>query len=537
MYYSVIIGAFALAGAHLGVGDQLFGGQQVPQFQFHDDGRPDGRYRGRLFGRGRRGGAETQSHAQEQQNALDLHITNVHRIIDYSDIIVTFESGNHSINHMKIGKFFLVGALLLAVGCANAPKAPKSGPMLAERIDSGFPTAHATFNGMNFASDGKLYYVLTSTRYDEGGHFYRYDPATGSVEFIADIAQALGDLDQKCIAQGKSHVDFEEYDGKLYFATHMGYYQIVDGAELTPTDLPDGWKPYRGGHFVYYDLKTGEIVDLGIAPDKGGIITMTMDKERKHLYGLTWPLGTFLDYDMATGTVKDCGSTFKAGETNPANPGYRVICRSMFVDPRDGNVYWSVGDGDIYSYNPAEGTPKMVEGADLRLDYFGKYDPSKPGSMSYNWRKICWYVPDGKAYGVHGNSGYLFSFDPREKKVEIVDRITSEPSRRGGMFDGFGYGYLSFKIDEHGTVYYLTGAPIFENGKKVEGKKEQFHLVTYSIPEQKYQDLGPVVFPDGSSPTLINSLDVDKDGSVYCIATFREEGHETTDLIRFRPTH
>ena len=67
---------------------------------------------------------------------------------------------------------------------------------------------------------------------------------------------------------------------------------------------------------------------------------------------------------------------------------------------------------------------------DLRIDYFGHYDPADAGSMGYNWRKIEWYAPDGKAYGVHGNSGYLFSFDPREKKIELLERITSEPSRR-----------------------------------------------------------------------------------------------------------
>ena len=95
----------------------------------------------------------------------------------------------------------------------------------------------------------------------------------------------------------------------------------------------------------------------------------------------------------------------------------------------------------------------MLEDVDLRIDYFGHYDTAHAGSIGYNWRKICWYAPDGKAYGVHGNSGYLFSFDPREKKIELLDRITSEPSRRCGMGDQFSYGYLGFTISPEGRIF------------------------------------------------------------------------------------
>ncbi len=66
--------------------------------------------------------------------------------------------------------------------------------------------------------------------------------------------------------------------------------------------------------------------------------------------------------------------------------------------------------------------------------------------MGYNWRSIIWYEAEGAAYGVHGNSGYLFKFDPKSSKVEIVERITSEPSKKSGMFDQFSYGYLGFLL-------------------------------------------------------------------------------------------
>src|SRR3546814_20534445 len=89
----------------------------------------------------------------------------------------------------------------------------------------------------------------------------------------------------------------------------------------------------------------------------------------------------------------------------------------MFVDPKDGIVYLSTSEGDILYFRPgASGLEKMEE-INLKLDYFGTYDPRGPGSMAYNWRKVFWYGAEGVAYGVHGNSGYLFRFDPHRKEI------------------------------------------------------------------------------------------------------------------------
>ena len=70
--------------------------------------------------------------------------------------------------------------------------------------------------------------------------------------------------------------------------------------------------------------------------------------------------------------------------------------------------------------------------------------------MGYNWRQVVWYPADKHIYGVHGNSGYLFRFDPKAERVEVLDRITSRPSKRSGMFDQFSYGYLGFTLGPDG---------------------------------------------------------------------------------------
>ncbi len=162
--------------------------------------------------------------------------------------------------------------------------------------------------------------------------------------------------------------------------------------------------------------------------------------------------------------------------------------------------------------------------------------------MGYNWRQSVWYPAEKAIYAVHGNSGYLFRFDPRAERVDVVERITSEPSKRSGMFDQFTYGYLGFTLGPDGhTLYYLTGGAIFENGRRVPGDKnitvgvrgkENLHLITYDIPAKKYTDHGPIFFPDGQRPSYVNSIAVAKDGTVYSLSRIRENGHMRTDLIR-----
>ncbi|GAB2779066.1 hypothetical protein GCM10027275_23240 [Rhabdobacter roseus] len=425
----------------------------------------------------------------------------------------------------------------------DTQEVPAKQALVATPYYSGFALAHDTYNAITAASDGKIYYVLCSESHQIGGQMHVYDPLTDQTTFLADLTEICGEKDLKAIPQGKSHVRFYEHNGKLYFGTHVGYYQMIDGMERLPENAPDGYQLYPGGHIVSYDLATGEFDDLALVPEGEGLLTMTLDREREHIYALTWPLGYFLDYNLATGELKNLGLTCGRGEAGEVGEDYRVICRSLFVDPRDGLVYLSTGEGDILSYGPGSPSLEKVPELDLRLDYFGKYDPTRPGSMGYNWRKIFWYAPEQVAYGVHGNSGYLFRFDPRARKIEIVERLASEPSQKSGMFDQFSYGYLGFQPGPDGqTIYYLTGGPIYIDGKRVKGAEEiakgaakgleNLHLVTYHIPSGTYQDHGPIFYPDGSRPTYVNSVTVGADGAVYTLARFDHDGKEIQDLVK-----
>jgi hypothetical protein len=441
--------------------------------------------------------------------------------------------------------------LVLAAGCsfstctaANLDPFQPAHRLQAAVYDSGFPESHDTYNGMGCASDGTVYYVLCSEKYDVGAKMYRFNPKTRKPELVGDLTEACGEKGKKSIVQGKSHVSFVESEGKLHFATHIGFYSIIDGKETMGVP-PEGWTRYPGGHLLSYDLKTGKFEDYGIAPDGEGILAFNMDARRGRMFGLTWPSGIFFRYDKTTKQMKSFGKVCAEGE-NGVGASYRTICRSIAVDPDEGSAYFTTSEGTIMRWRPDTDVMEPVAGENMRKDYFGLYDPTSPGHMGYNWRQTAWHPGEKVIYAVHGNSGYLFRFDPRASRIEVLDRITSQPSKRSGMFDQFSYGYLGFAIGSDArTIYYLTGGPIYENGRRVAGKAstamgeakglENLHLITYDTRSQTYRDHGAVFYPDGQRPLYVNSIAVGLDGTVYSLGRVPEGGRFRTDLFSVKP--
>ncbi|MGK6351739.1 hypothetical protein [Parapedobacter sp. DT-150] len=419
---------------------------------------------------------------------------------------------------------------------------PKQEALIAQPYYSGFAIAHDTYNAISKAGDGRIYYILSSEQVDEGGKMFVYDPQSDETSLLADLTEICGEAGQHAVAQGKSHSRFYEYRGKLYLSTHVGYYEMVNGMERLPKNLPAGIAPYPGGHFLSYDLGSGAFEELCTAPEGEGFVAMTMDAQRGQLFGITWPTGYFVHYDVENRSVHRVDPVSERGEAGDPGHDFRTLCRSLLVNPTDGKVYFTTADGDIFAYDPGARAIRKLE-VELKLDYFGSYDPTHPGSMAYNWRKIFWYSPEQVAYGIHGNSGYLFRFDPNVPSIELVQRLTSAASQRSGMYDQFSYGYLGFQLGPDGhTIYYLTGGPVYEDGQRVKGQDliakggakgvENLHLVTYHIPERRYTDHGPIFYPDGSRPSYVNAIAVGDDGFLYTLARYTYQGREIADLIK-----
>jgi hypothetical protein len=437
----------------------------------------------------------------------------------------------------------LSGSAINRISFAATDGSTTTPKLTARTFNSGFADAHDTYNGLSAASDGRIYYVLSSQRYDIGAQLFAFDPAAKQIRHLGDLTEACGEKGNNTIVQGKSHVNFVEADGKLYFSTHIGYYSIIDGMEKMGIP-PTGWSAYPGGHLLAYNMKTGRFEDLGIVPQKEGVLTMNMDGRRGRIFGLTWPSGIFFRFDVAKKDMKSFGSVFAEGE-NGKGASYRTICRSIAVNFDDGSAWFTNSEGTFFRYDQQTDTLVPVGGEDMKKDYFGIYDPTSPGHMGYNWRQTFWHPLENAIYGVHGNSGYLFRLELRGPQLEVLERLTSLPSKRSGMFDQFSYGYLGFGLGPDGrTIHYLTGGPIYEKGRRLKGKDstamgeakglEDLHLITWDIPTGSYRDHGAIFYENGDRPLYVNSLAVGKDGSVYFLARISSGGKTRTDLVEVR---
>ena len=442
----------------------------------------------------------------------------------------------------------------------------------------------------------------------------------GRIAWVGDLDQACGNLaaaHPPPIAQGKTHCPFVQSPcGRfLYTATHVGFYSTVDGMEVFPDPPPAGRGPYGGGRFLRLDLRGGGWEDLsgpiavlgGSQPE--GVLAFTADAQRGALYGITWPRGHFISLQLKRGggdggdgggggggggagrsgvkaAVTDHGPVSHGGESvHPRTGRYRALCRSLAVDPRDGDVYFSTAEGHLRRYSARRRRLLPLPAAEpgdtppLKLDYFGQgYDVASAGTMAWNWRQVVWVPAQGCFFGVHGNSGYLFAFAPVPDddaggrapateaelarcagQVRVLERLTSLPSRRAGVSDLFTYGYLGFSLGPDGrTLYYLTGGPRYREQRRVRGVEhipagasrgeENLHLVTYDIPTQHVIDHGAIHLArkpgvcrgagdggggedgaDGEAvvPSYVNSIAVGPDGAVYSLGRIHsdDEGH------------
>ncbi len=408
--------------------------------------------------------------------------------------------------------------------------------IIATRYSTNFPQSKGNYNGISSASDGLIYYVLCSGDLNVGAQMYSFNPKGGQITHLADLTEETDGYDMKAIPQGKSHVNFYEYKGKLYFATHVDFYKNVDGKELMG-DPPAGYKPYQGGHILSYDMKTGEIEDLGIAsPTRGGIIAQTMDTERGRIYGLTWPAGEVFRYDVESRDLKQFGKFFADGEEGDGDR-YQILSRSLTVSKNNGSMFFNNPLGEIYEYIFDQDEIKKVDTENLKKDYFGV---PVGRSMGYQWRQSVWSELDQMIYGVHNESEYLFSLDPITKKVTLIDRVASETSKKAGAM-GYGFSLGLVFGPENKVLYHISHAypneeefEKFGPGAVDDLRLKNHHVISYDLTEQKYEDLGEIIFEDGSEPIHINSLALGSDGNFYALATLElENGGETTDLISF----
>src|SRR5665213_2755876 len=98
---------------------------------------------------------------------------------------------------------FAITLLVLSVAIPGLHgQTDESHVLRATAYDSHFPAAEKSgeaFNGMGVSSNGTIYYVLSSEKYNIPGQMYSFDPKTKAVTHIANLNDAVGQGNLKAV--------------------------------------------------------------------------------------------------------------------------------------------------------------------------------------------------------------------------------------------------------------------------------------------------------------------------------------------------
>ena len=401
-----------------------------------------------------------------------------------------------------------------------------TGHIKCELFQPDFLYGDCAYTAMLSASDGKIYFFVSSHNPNYAARFYSFDPATEEVTFISSVDAILNENITKQISHGKVHGRLFEHKGKIYFATHSSYYQ-----EGIPGIDCNGKRPYGGGHFVSYDLATGRFEDLAGSIPNEGIITMGMDKRNEILYGITTPAALFLSYDIKKRQLRSWGSVQKRGEWgHQGGTEWDMICRTLAIDD-EGFVYGSTMDGAIWKYDPKKFRRiNFIEGLSLaRVPFSQSAEESTKGDFRNTWRTIEWNGQTNSFWGLHFHCTTLFEFDPSSNYIRAVDELRA----RGylGMPTNPETSQLGFTIGPKNTIFYLADGPMVE----IAGRPRlrcNLYLITYEIDKQKYTDHGPILSKDGRRVFFGESIAIGADDHIYSVAWVEVAKAERAQSLR-----
>lgn len=348
------------------------------------------------------------------------------------------------------------------------------------------------WEGIIAASDGRTYFSVSCHGPDNNAQFYRYDPKTGRVEHLADVGVWCGYADSpgKRNMQGKIHSNIFEYKGKLYCTTTSAHATLDH--------------PYPGGHFLSYDLATGQAENLGKVDydGQGGLLSAVFDPVYERLYAIHQHRTTLVYYDLKTKKIVEVGPIEDGG----------MQCRSPIVDAQ-GVLYGSTRDGMIYRYDPKTESRGCLL-TRIPHDPAAKQpepstDPQVLSWQTTHWVPMVWDPVGQWWYGVRGNDEYLFRFRPPADakshigEVEGLAPFGFQPSAQGQPR------FASLGLTLRGRTLYYCSYPLWQS---------MAHLMSYDIETGKATDHGPIVVEGGRRVSEIHSLVVGADGKLHGVA-------------------
>ncbi|MHC4444368.1 MAG: hypothetical protein ACYTF1_11690 [Planctomycetota bacterium] len=426
------------------------------------------------------------------------------------------------LNKLLVSLVWLVVVSAVAAGGAKVEKKTVAlesldGYITCELFDPDFTHGDNAYTGIVSASDGKIYFVVGSHNPDHACRFFSFDPADRKLSLIAKMDEVVGEDEKKQYSQGKVHTRIYEHKQKLWFATHTAYYQTAaSGVDYAPVIDYKGKGPYRGGHFMSYDLYRGKFTSLARTLPNEGIITMAMDKKAGVLYGLTWPSGILMSYDINSQDFRSWGAVQGRGEWEHKPFKWDMICRTLGVDANS-FVYGSTMDGRIWKYDPAKLLRvSFIKGLDLkRVPFSQSATETVKGEFRNNWRTIEWNRKTKSFWGLHFECSTLFEFVPVQNYLRAVAELGHEAYH--GMPRNPEISQLGFTIGPKNTIFYLAHGPAVT----IEGRKDMqssLYLITYQIDKAKYTNHGPILSGNKRRVFFSESIAIGPDDGIYTVA-------------------
>ncbi len=390
----------------------------------------------------------------------------------------------------------------------------------ADLFPINFLVGDSNYHSIVSASDGNLYFSVDTHNIDHSCRIYKFDPRTEEMTLLAKMDEVLGEDTATHVAQGKIHTPFFEDEGKLWFGTHISFYN--DGL---PGFLSEGRMPYQGGHLMSYDLKTGAFEDLAKIFPGEGIITMAMDTERNILYGLTWPSGILVSYDIAEGHPRFWGAVQERGEWGSHPHEWDRICRTLGVAP-DGKVYGSTMDGRIWEFDLSQDRPvTYIAGLDLkRLPLSQSAAETLKGDFQYHWRVIEWNPKTESFWGIQWETTTLFEFRPSARYLRTVGELRHKAY--WGMPRNPEISQLGFLLGPEDTIFYLANGPAVDIEVRP-SVQSTVYLFTFDMMTEAMVNHGPVLSKDGRRVFFTEGLCIGSDDRLYSVAWV-----EVTDRAR-----
>lgn len=383
------------------------------------------------------------------------------------------------------------------------------------------------WQGITTASDGNCYFGSSTHSSRHGAGFFRFDPRTRELTMLAkDMTLVCGEDPAKTGPQGKIHSPIVEFDGWLYFTTHLSNY------------WDEAKNVFRGAHVLGYELKTGKFRDFGVVRKRFTIYSaINVDPVRKKLYVHSIPMAKedqendgchIYRIDIPTGKMEDLGKVVQKGwgasfwfyVDDRGNCWFTQWARrGTFPEGGRGHLYRVVAEsGKIERFDDvlpqaALWPDDKVQPAEQQADRSWSWAAGLPGG------KQCVFA---MGYG-SGEDERLWRFDP------------SKDIRSGAAFEAIGYigpTFLPMALGKERVYYIQRGDLVSYRGYSGEMQRDKdstepnddYHLKSISLkPADKgaVTDHGLIVDQDGRTPRMIDSLAADEQGRVYSVGSWR----------------